>query len=186
MPLFPQRGLTLLVCLLAAWLAFTLGRSVFPMVRENPPAVVVSATGIRVMLGEGFVNAGVYQFSDAVTPASVIKMTETFAPVQMSDGELWLRPLMAGERLDLVNETPQGEVLQRGYMSAEARMLLGIPLHPDRMSRDDWQALPGIGEKLAEAIESDRQKNGEFGSLSGLRRVRGIGPGRLKSWEKYF
>jgi len=76
--------------------------------------------------------------------------------------------------------------LRRGYMSAEARMLLGIPLHPERMSRDDWQALPGIGEKLAEAIERDRQKNGDFGSLAALRRVKGGGPGRLKSWEKYF
>lgn len=186
MPIFPQRGLTLLVFLLAAWLTFSLGRSAFPVDRESPPAVVVSAGGIRVMLGEGFVDAGVHQFSDAVTPADVIKMTETIAPVQTPGGELWLRPLTTGERLDLTPESPQGGVLRRGYMSAEARMLLGIPLHPERMSRDDWQALPGIGEKLATAIELDRQKNGDFGSLAALRRVKGVGPGRLKSWEKYF
>lgn len=186
MPLFQQRGLTLLVCLLAAWLAFNLGRSAFPIDRESPPAVVVSAIGIRVMLGEGFVAAGVHQFSDAVTPAGVIEMTETVVSVPMPGGELWLRPLSSGERLDLVQESPQEVGLRRSYMPAEARMLLGIPLHPERMSREDWQALPGIGEKLAEAIEQDRQKNGDFGSLAALRRVRGIGPGRLKSWERFF
>jgi len=39
---------------------------------------------------------------------------------------------------------------------------------------------------LAESIEEDRQKNGNFGSVQGLRRVKGIGPGRLKSFSPYF
>jgi competence protein ComEA len=47
------------------------------------------------------------------------------------------------------------------------------------MSRSDWVALPGIGKKLAENIHIDRQKNGDFGSLDALKRVKGVGPGRI-------
>jgi competence protein ComEA len=71
-------------------------------------------------------------------------------------------------------------------MPAAQRMALGIPLHPERMSVEDWEALAGIGPKLAQAIEVERQQNGDFGSLAGLQRVKGIGSKRLAAWEKYF
>lgn len=76
--------------------------------------------------------------------------------------------------------------IKRGFMSAGQRMTLGVRLHPDRMSLRDWQALPGIGPKLAERIEEDRQKNGDFGVWSEVRRVKGIGPRRIEALEKYF
>ncbi len=71
-------------------------------------------------------------------------------------------------------------------MSAGKRIALSIPLHPDRMDLDDWSALPGIGAKLAARIETDRQKNGEFGTFENLARVKGIGQKSLSRWQKYF
>lgn len=65
-------------------------------------------------------------------------------------------------------------------------MAMGISLNPDRMSRADWTALPGVGPTLAERIENERQKNGEFGSLDALNRVLGIGKKRLDLWRKFF
>lgn len=186
MSILPQRGMALLVLLLSAWLAFALGRSALPVAGEAAPAVVISGGGIQVMLGEGFVDGGVHQFSDGIDPVGVIKMTQVASPVVMDGSAMWLRPLVSGERLDLIPGSTQIGGLRRGLMTAEARMLLGIPLHPDRMTRDDWQALPGIGPKLAEVIELDRQINGDFRSLEGLGRVKGVGPGRLKSWRPYF
>nr|WP_283775430.1 helix-hairpin-helix domain-containing protein [Desulfuromonas sp. CSMB_57] len=54
------------------------------------------------------------------------------------------------------------------------------------MTLRDWEALPGIGPKLAERIEEDRQKNGDFGVWSEVQRVKGIGPRRIEALEKYF
>jgi competence protein ComEA len=71
-------------------------------------------------------------------------------------------------------------------MPASQRMALGIPLHPDRMSGEDWEALAGIGPRMALAIEEDRQRNGDFGSLARLQRVKGVGPKRLAGWEQFF
>ena len=182
----PQRGTELLVLLLSLWLAISLGRSVLPAGGKDTPAVVFSAGGIQIMLGEGFADGGIHQFYDTITPVDVIKMTATVAPVESDGGSVWQLPLVAGERLDLVRGSAPGLTLRRGMMTAEARINLAIPLHPDRMSRDDWQALPGIGVKLAKIIDEDRQKNGDFGSLEGLARVKGVGQGRLRSWRPLF
>jgi competence protein ComEA len=38
------------------------------------------------------------------------------------------------------------------------------------------EALPGVGPALARRIVEDRDKHGPFGSVTGLQRVRGIGP----------
>ncbi|HAD04365.1 MAG: hypothetical protein A2091_09780 [Desulfuromonadales bacterium GWD2_61_12] len=184
--MIPQRGTALLVLLLSLWLAINLGRRVLPASGNDSPAVVFAAGGMQVMFGEGFADAGVHQFSDALTPADVIKMAQTVRPVFVDGDPRWHLPLVPGERLDLIPGSASGLTLRRSFMTAEARINLAIPLHPDLMSRDDWQALPGVGEKLATAIMQDRQKNGDFGSLEGVTRVKGVGSGRLRSWRPFF
>jgi competence protein ComEA len=59
-------------------------------------------------------------------------------------------------------------------------------LHPDRMSFDDWQFLPGIGEALARRMELNRQENGDFVSLEGLLRVKGVGIKSIERWRIFF
>ena len=71
-------------------------------------------------------------------------------------------------------------------MPASHRVSMGIPLHPDRMNSSEWRYLPGIGQALAERIELDRQKNGEFVRLESLDRVRGVGMKRIKTWRTFF
>jgi competence protein ComEA len=61
------------------------------------------------------------------------------------------RPLDAGERVD-VDVAPASELTR----------------------------LPRIGPRLAKIIVADRQAHGAFGSLAGLDRVSGVGPGLLK------
>jgi competence protein ComEA len=55
----------------------------------------------------------------------------------------------------------------------------------NQATRADLLLLPGIGEQIAERIESHRQKHGPFASLDELRKVSGIGPttlDRLRPW----
>lgn len=40
----------------------------------------------------------------------------------------------------------------------------------------EFNALPGIGPRLAERLAADREVNGPYGSVEELTRVRGIGP----------
>jgi competence protein ComEA len=60
------------------------------------------------------------------------------------------------------------------------------PLHPgERIDLDqapvaEVTRLPKVGPRLAKIIVADREAHGPFGSLAGLDRVVGVGPGLLK------
>jgi competence protein ComEA len=95
-------------------------------------------------------------------------------------------PLRQGECLEVFCENGQVAEVVKDFIPAGQRITLGISLHPDRMKDSDWQALPGIGPRLADRIIKDRQKNGDFGGLQALQRVPGIGPGTVKRLEKFF
>ncbi|RLB62818.1 MAG: hypothetical protein DRH08_11920 [Deltaproteobacteria bacterium] len=138
------------------------------------------------LFGAGWVS-GVYQFNDGLTPKDVIKLTDTLLADNLAIDSDWSQPLRSGESLRfLIKKGQKITLLQRGWMSASHRMALAIPLHPDRMSRRDWKALPGIGDSLAERIENNRQKNGDFGCLEALTRVKGIGEKRINRWKEFF
>jgi competence protein ComEA len=154
---------------------------------ENPPAVsVIGGDGIWIELGEGFPEQGIHQLIDGWTPRSVIQMTLGARGLDHSIKTLLDRPLITGESLCLRLKSTEIIEIERRWMAASKRMVLGIPLQPQTMNSADWMALPGIGPKLAAAIELDRQKNGGFRSFSELERVSGIGPGRLAAWERFF
>ena len=54
------------------------------------------------------------------------------------------------------------------------------PVDVDRASAAELEALPRIGPALATRIIEERERDGPFGSLEGLQRVRGIGPAMAK------
>jgi len=181
----PVTGTGLLILLVLSWYLYLFGRTLHH--NDGPPAFFFEETqGIHVYLGEGFPVSEVRQFGDAVDPCSVISMTLEggFCPPALAQREGLL--LRDGEALSLKLVNDQVLEITRYWMPAVYRMALGIPLHPDRMTRDDWESLPGIGPRLAERIEADRQQNGDFGTLEALDRVRGIGPSKIEGLKKYF
>jgi len=131
-------------------------------------------------------SSGVYQLNDGLSVLDVIELTIFSSGHLSPSAESYVKPAINGARYGIAKKDQKIEIVQRGWMSAGKRIALGIALHPDRMSSSDWVALPGIGKKLAEKIHTDRQKNGEFGSLDALKRVKGVGPGRIATWRTFF
>ncbi|MCM2265802.1 MAG: helix-hairpin-helix domain-containing protein [Desulfuromonadales bacterium] len=169
-----------------AAVALLLGRGVLPL-QDSPAFSLESTDGVRILLGSGFPNPGVHQFSDGMTIRGVIELTGVAAT---EPGALTETIDDAGivDGMALAIDVP-GQfqaAVEQGWMPARQRLALGILLHPDRMSRDDWVTLPGIGEKLAAQIESDRQNYGDFGRFEALERVKGIGPAKLKALRPFF
>ena len=122
-----------------------------------------------------------------MTVSGVIELTGVAgrAPELLADPLAESR-LYDGASVELYEKKGESMALSVGWLSARQRLALGVALHPDRMSQEDWVALPGIGEKLAGQIELDRQKYGDFGSLAALERVKGIGPAKLKVLQPFF
>lgn len=131
-------------------------------------------------------SAGVYQFSDAPSLVSVIRLTNDSLPVRSSTESFEEIILLSGEVVEVSENTNESSEVTTGWMSASHRIALRLKLHPDRMTLVDWQALPGIGPVLSEKIERDRQENGDFGVVDELHRVKGLGSGRIEKFRSFF
>ena len=181
----PLRLALWFVALLVSAPLFIRGRGFIPR-DETAPFFHAGRRFVTVRLKGDFPRPGLYRLPPGATPAVVINMTVP---------RLSLSPLLrgrAGTRLQsgdvVVLRVAEGQVgdfsLER--MPGKEMMLLGIPLDPDRMGVQDWDALPGIGPVLAARIVAYRQRNGGFGSLEGVLRVPGFGAGRLQRVSRYF
>jgi len=156
---------------------------------EKPGAVAFlpyTARGITVRLAGELSAPGVYKFPDGSRLSTVTKLAAISPAIFAAEhGGLDL-PLHNGDLLQVVSVDPQHTRIIMKNMQAPERMTLGIPLDPNRMDRDDWDALPGIGPQLAERIVSDRQINGDFKTIEDLLRVSGIGKGKLGKIKRFF
>ena len=86
----------------------------------------------------------------------------------------------------LATLTPGSLAAQRDSAMAQGRPLgPGETVDVDRASLVELTRLPKVGPRLAKTILADRARHGAFGSLAGLDRVAGVGPGLLHTLEPH-
>jgi len=154
--------------------------------RESVAFVHRSSGGVIIRLVGDVPKPGVYRFPDGASVADVINVTVPHAAIS-PNGRLQLpRHLAMGDIIAVSTNEAQHVGIALRTMKARERMLLGVPLNPDLMDKDDWDALPGIGPELAQAVLDYRQKNGDFGTFKSLEAVPGIGSIRMRELKKYF
>lgn len=92
------------------------------------------------------------------------------------------RPAAApGELVALPGVGGQPLAHRDSSIAAARPLATGEQIDLDQAAADEIARLPRIGLTLARAIVADRVARGPFGSLSGLDRVSGIGPGLLRA-----
>lgn len=181
-----MRGAALVLLLFLTIAIVHYSRWAHPERGELPAVMRLQPQLITVAVGDSKGRYGIYQFHDGSKLLDVIKLTEGVPSEKILLQTSPDQPVLAGERIEVAKSEGKYFLLERSWLSARHRMLLQIPLHPDRMTLLDWEALPGVGPKLAASIENDRQKNGEFNEFFALERVKGIGPKKLEAWRDYF
>ena len=151
------------------------------------PALLHEPSGVWVQLGQGFPDPEIVrQINDDCRLDCVIKLTGYSVAIDVGSDNPEQTPVEAGQRIDLVVQGTEIQSISFSWMSASQRVALGIPLHPDRMTLKDWEFLPGVGAKMAVRIEENRQYNGDFGSFSTLRRIKGVGARKMAAWQEFF
>lgn len=129
---------------------------------------------------------GAHQINDGLLPAGVIGLTNADLEDNFLRPLEWASPLQNGENIEIVEKQQKISSFRRDWMPVNHRVSMGIPLHPGRMSFDNCQFLPSIGEPLARQLGLDRQENGEYVSLEGLLRVKGVGLKGIERWCIFF
>lgn len=70
--------------------------------------------------------------------------------------------------------------------SETERLATAGQIDVNHAQRADLELLPGIGPALAQAIVSDRDRQGSFAEVAGLERVKGIGPKKIASLRGFL
>lgn len=154
--------------------------------RDSVAFLRYSTPSIMVRIKGNVSSQGIYRFSDDIDVATVINMTEVRCGENMLNRTMFARLLESGNIVDVVQRDGQYIEIRVSSMKSREKILLGMPLDPDSMSVDDWDCLPGIGPGMAKKIIEDRQNNGDFGSITAVGRVPGMGERRIAKILKYF
>lgn len=155
---------------------------------QVPPVVFVAPhnAGFYVELSAQLAVSGITQVVHIESPEELLRHVSSDEWRSLLVAYLSKHQLHNGQRVT-VNMNLAGEwLVQCDFMSAQRRMVLGIPLHPDRMSRTDWLALPGVGERMAQKIVANEAQYGKFYTYEALGRVSGIASKTLERWRDYF
>jgi competence protein ComEA len=141
---------------------------------------------VTIRVDGNVVNPGIYQYHHADDTITVMKMTVTGHGVCGAKDSLLSHGINSGDVLWVSRKKGNLLEIEKKSMSTSEKMILGIPLDPNKMTVDDWVKLPGIGYATAERIVEDRQNNGDIFCLEELERVRGIGKAKIRQVKKFF
>ncbi len=183
-----RRLILLLVGLTLTVLLQQRGRAVSPTgdVAAFLPSGVQSRGEIVIRIQGDVIRPGIYMVSSGVDPRTVINMTIHASGYNIKDSGILPKSIRSGDVLSLVAKDSQLTEIKMEKMNVLEKMLLGVPLDPNRMDVSEWEYIPGIGPATAKKIVYDRQNYGDFSSIRDLLRVPGIGEGKLRHMERYF
>lgn len=150
------------------------------------PEASAGLDGVTIRIKGDCVTSGVYQYNNAISIGTVINMTVPFLRNIPLDPGLFKKKLYTGDVVLFSHNNGQHSEIKRESMPVVEKMVLAIPLDPNRLTAVEWEMLPRIGPCLAKRIVADRQYNGDYLSIGALERVPGIGPATVKQLEGYF
>lgn len=185
-PLFYHRAVLLVcACAITAPVIYTsrLGRD-----RSTKAAFsVLSSSHGFVRISGDVRHAGIYPIGVNTMTMSAIKMAGPLPNTTngLSQGDTG-DPLANGMALHITVRPNDTLSLTRSQMTANERLVLGVPLDINAMSAADFDKVPGIGPKMSQRIVGFRQKNGGTMAVSDLLSIEGIGEKKYKQLLKYF
>ena len=133
-------------------------------------------------------SPGIFSFDQAVTVAqAVARAGGPLSPLNRSDELAWAKFQTGnGRRIQIITEPSGATSFKLGWMAVPIRLALGLPLDINRASATELSQVPGINDKLADAIVALRVHRGGFTELENLCQVKGIGPATVDRLQSYL
>ena len=175
LPCFSRAQLGVILLLGAALFSLWAWRSNFGRPPSPPPARPINPVFVEVTGAAAY--PGVYEFPAPPTLPQVWRKARGPEPAPEADLKL-----ASGSRVDLAADGRY----TIGRMNGPRLMTLGLAIDLNLASKEDLEALPGIGPVLAGRIVDYRQRRGPFKNIDDLENVSGIGPKKLALIKPYL
>jgi len=146
------------------------GRPPAPPPPQTQTPIFVEVTGAAA-------HPGVYSFDHPPTLLEAWRRAGGPEPLPGPDLQL-----PSGTRLEITKGGPY----RLSRLSGPQLLTLGLALDLNQATREDLEALPGIGPVLAGRILDCRQTHGPFRHIDDLEQVSGIGPKKLAQIKPYL
>jgi len=133
-------------------------------------------------------SPGIYSFDQAVTVAqAVARAGGPLSPLNRSEELAWAKVQTGnGRRIYIITKPSGATSFKLGWMAVPIRLALGVPLDINQASVTELSQVPGINDKLADAIVALRVRRGGFSKLENLCQVKGIGPATVNRLRPYL
>ena len=169
MAYFSRAQLGVILLLGAALFLLWAWRANFGLAPAPPPAKTLNPVFVEVR--GAVAHPGVYSFPAPPTLSEI--WGQAGGPGTPPEAHT---KLTSGSRVDI---TKEGRC-QLARMSGPQLLTLGLALDLNKATREDLEALPGIGPVLAGRILAYREAHGPFRRVEELEQVSGIGPKKLE------
>lgn len=151
-------------------------------------------TYIKVHIDGAVETPGVYELEDGSRLEEAIKLAGGLSDEANEEFLNYAQVLKDGEKITvlkkIIRKTPENSVDSSETSAGEKNMEESeIPIYENGqytvlekinyMTKEDFQKVPGIGEKISEDIIAYREKNEGFASVEDLKNVSGIGDAKL-------
>jgi competence protein ComEA len=148
---------------------------------------ITSSPKVLVRVSGDIDRPGIFQVNANTMTIGVINMAMDGAPQKYRImNESGAKVVANGTDLHIKRQSDGSALIGVIPMPASERMVMGIPLDINTMSKADFVRLPGIGPVMAERIIVYRQINGGIMRVEDFLAVEGIGEVKYKKLSKYF
>jgi competence protein ComEA len=185
-PVFYHRLLLLVTAIAITIPVFYKSRSVREVSDGAAFSILTSSRGY-VRISGNVKRPGIYLISANKMTIAAIKMAgldeSQLSRVVKADAE---SILVNGTALHVAVEPDKRLLLTRSSMTADERLVLGVPLDINIMNAAEFDKVSGIGPLMAQRIVQFRHNNGGSMKVSDLLLIEGIGEITYNRLQKYF
>ena len=131
-------------------------------------------------------SPGIYTFQK---PSSLSQALGEAGPIptrHVSSHMARQESLRSGTALRAISDPDGSWRIIYSSMDAKKMLVLGIPFNVNQATTEDLALVPGMSHRLARRIVALRDSTGPFNTWEDLRKVKGVGPMKIKVFRKYF
>ncbi len=156
------------------------GKSKSVQIIERVPEANLESKQIIVHVDGAVVNPGIYKVTENTHLYELLLLVELLPDADLQ--KFNLAEILQDGKLVRIPSAVKQTVKKETSVKTQAIIIVNI----NKAGINELSQIPGIGISYAERIVAYRDEKGYFNSLEELLNVKGIGPAKLKSMQKYI